>query len=704
MNTGLIAFEVIARINQVDIDSRTIVREFGITGDDLTPEELLRIIKRKGFRAKRKSMPLLAAVQQYPMPAIAILRDKSYVVVLQVDPAKEKVLLFLPQEKKTAEWSLAEYAESATDSLIILKQRLLATQAAFGFRWFLAEIMRYKRVIGEVLLGSFCVQLFGLITPLFTQVILDKVIVHRSMTTLDVLAVAFGAVLIFELLLNLSRNYIFVHTAKKLDAKLGAKLFSHLISLPFMYFEARKVGNIAARVRELDTIREFITNKAVSVIIDLFFSSVFVVVMLLYSVQLTLLVLGFVALISILYVTVTPELRRRLESKFQMAASSNSYLIESVTGIQTVKSLAIEGSMRKRWDDHLGNYVHSSFRLANMSNVSSAVAGAVQRLMTISILYIGVKAVLNNELTIGQLIAFQMFAGQFTGPVLRLVNLWNEFQQALLSVERLGDILNHPQEITSDKAITLPQIQGHLKLDNVSFRYSPNSPNVVDRVSFAIPPGTSLGIVGRSGSGKSTITKLIQRLYIANDGAMFVDGIDIRHLNPVWLRHNIGVVLQENYLFSGTIRDNISLPRPDAPMEMIIQAAQLAGAHEFITQLPEGYETPVGERGSSLSGGQKQRIAIARALITQPRILIFDEATSALDYESEKIIRTNLKSIKQSRTTIIIAHRLSTIRDCDLILAMDKGQIVEMGTHEELLERQGYYAQLVAAQDSDQAI
>jgi subfamily B ATP-binding cassette protein HlyB/CyaB len=702
MNTGLIAFEVVARINQMDIDSRAIVREFGICGDDLTPEELLRIIKRQGFRAKRKNIGLFEAARKYPLPAIVILRDQSYAVALQVDQDNDKVLLFLPREKKTAEQTLAQFTESASDSLIVLKQRRLTTQAAFGFQWFFTEIMRYKRVIGEVLLGSFFVQLFGLITPLFTQVILDKVIVHRSMTTLDVLAVAFVAVLIFELLLNLSRNYIFVHTAKKLDAKLGAKLFSHLLSLPFMYFEARQVGNIAARVRELDTIREFITNKAVSVLIDLFFSSVFVVVMLLYSVKLTLIVLGFVTVISVLYVTITPELRRRLECKFQMAAASNSYLIESVTGIQTVKSLAIEGSMRQRWEDRLGSYVQSSFSLANMGNVSSAVAGALQRLMTIAILYFGVTAVIGNELTIGQLIAFQMFAGQFTGPVLRLVNLWNEFQQALLSVERLGDILNHPQEITSDKAITLPQIHGHLRLDNVSFRYAPGSPNVVDRISFAIPPGTSLGIVGRSGSGKSTIAKLIQRLYIATDGAIFVDGIDIRHLNPVWLRHNIGVVLQGNYLFSGTIRDNIALPRPDAPMEMIIQAAQLAGAHEFITQLPEGYETAVGERGSSLSGGQKQRVAIARALITQPRILIFDEATSSLDYESEKIIRTNLKSIKQGRTTIIIAHRLSTIRDCDLILAMDKGRIVEMGTHAELLERQGYYAQLVKAQGEGQ--
>lgn len=698
MNTALIALEVVARLNRVDLDTRAISREFGITEDEVSVEELLRIAKKYGFRAKSKEVLITELAGKYPLPAIIICKDGSYGVLLKAATDEQKALVFLPAEKKPVEKTFAELEELSSGRWIIVKHRLFSSQAAFGFRWFLEEIGKYKRIIGEVLLGSFVVQLFGLVTPLFTQVILDKVIVHRSMTTLDVLAIAFLAVTIFELLLNISRNYIFVHTASKLDAKLGAKLFRHLLSLPFMYFETRKVGNITARVRELDTIREFITNKAVSVLIDLFFSVVFVAVMFLYSVKLTFVVVGFVMLIGIIYLTITPELRRRLEEKFQMAASSNSYLVESVTGVQTVKSLAVEGSMQKRWEDHLGNYVRSSFRLTNMGNISGAVAGTLQKLMTISILFLGVKAVLNNELTIGQLIAFQMFAGQFSGPVLRLVNLWNEFQQALLSVDRLGDILNHPVETTSDKAITLPQLKGEVKFDNVSFAYAPNMPKVVSQVSFAAAPGMSIGVVGRSGSGKSTIAKLLQRLYLPHEGAVYIDEVDIRHMNPIWLRFNIGVVLQENYLFSGTIRENISLPKPDAPMELIIQAAQLSGAHEFIAQLPEGYDTAVGERGSTLSGGQKQRVAIARALITNPRILIFDEATSALDYQSERIINQNLKQIKKGRTTVIIAHRLSTIKDCDLIIAMDKGVIVEMGTHEELLSKQGYYHQLSTLQ------
>ncbi len=432
----------------------------------------------------------------------------------------------------------------------------------------------------------------------------------------------------------------------------------------------------------------------------LFFSLVFVGMMLLYSVQLTLMVLAFVAVVATLYVIITPELRQRLQNKFMMAAESNSYLVEAVTGIQTVKSLAVEGSMQRRWEDTLGTYLQASFKLSSLGTIANAISNTLQRVMSIAVLYFGVRLVIENKMTIGQLIAFQMFSNQFTQPVLRLCTLWNEFQQTLLAVDRLGDILNHPVEVQSAKAVTLPALKGAIRFDNVSFQYSPGAPTVLDRLSVSINPGTSVGIVGRSGSGKSTVAKLVQRLYLPSDGAIYIDGIDVRHMNPWWLRNNIGVVLQESYLFSGSIRDNIALPRPDAPMELVIQAAQLAGAHEFISQLPEGYDTFVGERGSALSGGQKQRIAIARALITNPRILVFDEATSALDYESERIIQDNLAKIRKGRTVIIIAHRLSAVRDCDAIIALDKGRIVEGGTHSHLLSRNGYYAHLHSQQSA----
>lgn len=702
MQTGLICLEVVSKLNQVSIDVRAVVREYALGEQELASEELVRILKRQGFHSKIKKLSL-AQLAKYPLPAIFLYLDGSYGVLLKTDLAQQKALIFSPTDKQTQEHTFAEFEAFSNGKLIIIKHKMFSSQVKFGFKWFFQEILNYRKVIGEVLLGSFIIQLFGLITPLFTQVILDKVVVHHAMTTLDVLGVAFLAVMLFEFLLNASRNYIFAHTANKIDAKLGAKLFKHLFALPFVYFESRKVGNIVARIRELDNIRDFITNKSVSVIIDTLFSVVFFAMMLIYSWKLSLMVLGFILLIGFLYVAVTPEFRSRLQHKFEMGAQSNSYLVETVTGIQTVKSLAIEGSMQRKWEDYLGTYIKSSFKLNNMNNIARALSNLLQRAMTIAILYFGVKQVINQQLTIGQLIAFQMFAGQLTNPILRLVGLWNEFQQTLLAVDRLGDILNNPVELQCAQAITLPKLDGSVRFENISFRYGLNTPNVLERLNFMVHAGTSIGIVGRSGSGKSTVTKLIQRLYIPQEGAIYIDEVDTRHMNPAWLRQHIGVVLQENYLFSGTIRENIALPRPEAPIELIIQASQIAGAHDFIKELPEGYDTTVGERGSTLSGGQKQRVAIARALITSPRILILDEATSALDYESERIIQNNLKHIKQGRTVFVIAHRLSTVKDCDIIIALDKGQILEMGNHAQLMNQQGYYHHLVSQQETQHA-
>lgn len=699
MHSALIALEIAGKLNRIPIDSRTIIKEYSLDDDEPSIQELARIAKNQGFRSSIKKLPIEKLVKNYPMPIIVQKENGSYMSIIQFNEEKRELLVFDITQKEPYAMSYEEYANVSSGKVIVLKHRFLSQQVKFGFGWFYAQMLNYKKIIGEVLLASFIMQLFGLVTPLFTQVILDKVLVHRSMSTLDVLAIAFVLVAVFDFTLKLVRNYIFVHTTSKIDAKLGAKLFYHLLALPIAYFEKRKVGNIIARVRELDTIREFIANKSVSVILDVLFSGVFVAVMLLYSVKLTMVVVAFVSVVGLIYFFITPQLRGRLEKKFQMGAQSNAYLVESVTGVQTVKSLALEGSMQKKWEDYLAKYVNSSFHLNNLSNILGGLSGMLQKLMTISILYMGVTLVLNGKMSVGQLIAFQMFANQFSGPVLRLVNLWNEFQQTLLSVDRLSDILNTPTEQKHNKAITLPRIEGNVVFDNITFSYAPNMQNVINAISAEFKAGQSIGLVGRSGSGKSTITKLLQRLYIANGGTIYIDGVDIRHMNPKWLRNNIGVVLQENYLFSGTIQDNISLSRPDAPIESILEAARMAGAHEFISQLPEGYDTQVGERGASLSGGQRQRIAIARALIINPRILIFDEATSALDYESEKIIQNNMNTIKDGKTTFIVAHRLTTVKNCDIILVLDEGRVVESGSHDELMKMQGYYHKLYTQQD-----
>lgn len=690
MQSALRSLEIVGALNNVRIDSRAIIRDYALNSAP-SFEELIRIAKDKGFKAKIKPLTIKNLVS-YPLPCIA--RDKNgvYFNILKVDTSKNEVLIFKDKNEPYA----IKFEEllsilNPNPKMIVLKHKLLNDRIKFGFGWFYARMLSYKKIVGEILIASFVIQLFGLVTPLFTQVVLDKVLVHHSLSTLNVIAVAFGAVIIFEMLLGLSRNYIFAHTTSKIDARLGAMLFDHLIKLPMIYFENRKVGNIVARVRELDSIREFIANKSVTVLLDMLFSVVFVIMMLLYSVKLTLVALGFVTIIATLYFFATPKLRARLEDKFQMGARSNSYLVESITGISTVKSLAIEGSMQRLWEDFLAKYVKSSFELSNLSNILSGIANALSKLMTLAILYLGVGLVIENKLSVGQLIAFQMFAGQFSAPIMRLVGLWNEFQQALLSVDRLGDILNTPKEQENGNAITLSEIKGSVKFDNVSFKYSPNSPTVLQNFSLEVKPNNSIGIVGRSGSGKSTLTRLLQRLYYANEGAIYIDGVDIRHMNPSWLRQNIGVVLQDSYLFSGSVKENIAYAYPSASMDLILQASKVAGADEFISMLPEGYDTLVGERGSSLSGGQKKRIAIARAILTNPRILIFDEATSALDYESEKIISNNLAAIKKNRTVFIVAHRLSTVKECNEIIVLDKGKLIEREDHESLMKQCGYY-------------
>lgn len=690
MQSALRSLEIVGALNNVRIDSRAIIRDYALNSAP-SFEELIRIAKDKGFKAKIKPLTIKNLVS-YPLPCIA--RDKNgvYFNILKVDTSKNEVLIFKDKNEPYA----IKFEEllnilNPNPKMIVLKHKLLNDRIKFGFGWFYARMLSYKKIVGEILIASFVIQLFGLVTPLFTQVVLDKVLVHHSLSTLNVIAVAFGAVIIFEMLLSLSRNYIFAHTTSKIDARLGAMLFDHLIKLPMIYFENRKVGNIVARVRELDSIREFIANKSVTVLLDMLFSVVFVIMMLLYSVKLTFVALGFVTIIATLYFFATPRLRARLEDKFQMGARSNSYLVESITGISTVKSLAIEGSMQRLWEDFLAKYVKSSFELSNLSNILSGIANALSKLMTLAILYLGVGLVIENKLSVGQLIAFQMFAGQFSAPIMRLVGLWNEFQQALLSVDRLGDILNTPKEQENGNAITLSEIKGSVKFDNVSFKYSPNSPTVLQNFNLEVKPNTSIGIVGRSGSGKSTLTRLLQRLYYANEGAIYIDGVDIRHMNPSWLRQNIGVVLQDSYLFSGSVKENIAYAYPSASMDLILQASKVAGADEFISMLPEGYDTLVGERGSSLSGGQKQRIAIARAILTNPRILVFDEATSALDYESEKIISNNLAAIKKNRTVFIVAHRLSTVKECNEIIVLDKGRLIERGDHESLMKQCGYY-------------
>ena len=697
METGLISIEVVSKIHAVTIDVQAVRRRYFVE-NELKPEELLRILRDHGMRARHKRLKSPEELFKYPAPSIIMDREGSYHVL--VGRKEGKVFVFNCIEKKMAEMATEDFRAFWNGQAVVVYPRFTKTEFFLNIRWVFKEFFKHRPVFSAVILSSFFIQLFGLVTPLFIQVIIDKVLAHHALTTLEVVAGAFMIVLLFDTILNLMRNYLLYHTANKIDASLGAKVYRHLLSLPFRYFETRKVGNIIARVRELENLRQFMTNISLTVLLDTIFSVIFVVIMAVYSGYLTLIVLMFVAVIGLISFIATPMIKTRLNEKFQKGAAAQSFLVESITGVQTVKSLAIEGKMIKEWENNLGDYILSAFKLSNVGNVAVSTSQMFQKMMTLAVIYFGVSLVFDSRLSVGQLIAFQMFASQLSGPILRLVHMWQDFQQAKLSLDRIGDIVNTPPEVVGG-AVTVERLNGEIVAKDLAFRYAPEAPLVLDQVNFAIRPGMMVGIVGRSGSGKSTIAKLVQRLYLPVAGTILIDGVDIRHLDPLFLRYRTGIVLQECFLFSGTIRENIAMAAPEANMERIMDVGRVAGAHDFISEMPLGYDTYVEERGSSLSGGQKQRIAIARALITNPNILIFDEATSALDYESERVIQRNLNLIRKGRTVIFIAHRLSVMRDCDLVIVLDKGKVVEQGTHQSLMKDNGLYAYLYKQQEEN---
>ncbi len=697
METGLVSIELISKIHGVSIDMESVKRRY-FAQDELLPEEMLRILKDHGIRSRRKKIESLDDLLKYPRPVILLCGEKGYKVLLGRENGK--VIIFDCEQKKVAPETLEDFNQNWGGEAIVVYPRFTQTTLFLNFRWLFTEFFKHRSVFSAVVFSSFFIQLFGLVTPLFIQVIIDKVLAHHALSTLKVVAGAFLAVLVFDLLLNLMRNYLLYHTANKIDASLGAKVYRHLLSLPFRYFETRQVGNIIARVRELENLRQFMTNISLTVMLDTVFSAVFLAIMFVYSPWLSFIVIGFVVCIALISFVATPMIKARLDEKFQKGAESQSFLVESVTGIQTVKSLAIEGKMMKKWEDTLGGYILSAFNLSNVANVAVTSAQTVQKLMSLAVIYFGVSLVFDRTLSVGQLIAFQMFSSQLSGPILRLVRMWQDFQQAKLSLERIGDIVNTPTELVGG-AFSMKQIRGEITAKDLSFRYSIDGPMVLDRVNFRIKPGMMVGIVGRSGSGKSTVSKLIQRLYLPQEGSLLIDGVESRHLDPLFLRNRTGVVLQDCFLFSGTIKENITMGAPGAEMSQVIAAARMAGAHEFISEMPLGYDTYVEERGMSLSGGQRQRISIARALITNPSILIFDEATSALDYESERAIYTNLGNIRKGRTVVMISHRLSVMRECEFVIVLDRGKVVEIGNHASLMQRNGLYAYLYNQQENE---
>jgi subfamily B ATP-binding cassette protein HlyB/CyaB len=692
LDPGLAVLTRLLRIHGLGADPEQIRHRFG--GAKVGVTEMLRCAKEFGLKAKAQPTNW-NRLANTPLPGIVSLRDGGFLLLAKIGDGK--ALVQSPLSPRPTMMTRAEL-EAAWDGHVVLMTRragLVDLTHRFDISWFLGAIHKYRRLLGEVLVASFFLQLFALISPLFFQVVIDKVLVHQTLSTLNVLVFGLVAVALFETILGILRTYLFAHTTNRIDVELGARLFRHLVALPVAYFQARRVGDSVARVRELENIRNFLTSSALTLVIDLFFTVVFLGVMFLYSPLLTAIVLGAFPFYIGISAAATPLFRKRLDEKFRRGAENQAFLVESVTGVETLKAMAVEPQMQRHWEEQLAGYVAASFRVLSLGNTASQTVQFVSKLVTAAILFFGAKLVIDGSLTVGELVAFNILAGRVSAPVLRLAQIWQDFHQARLSIERLGDILNTPAESTFSTGRTaLPGIRGDVSFEHVTFRYRLDGPEVLHDVSLTVPSGQIVGIVGPSGSGKSTLAKLVQRLYVPESGRVLVDGVDLAMVNTSWLRRQIGVVLQESVLFNRSVRDNIALADPGMGIDRVIAAAKLAGAHEFILELPEGYDTIIGERGSSLSGGQRQRIAIARALIGDPRILILDEATSALDYESERMIQQNMTEIAKGRTVFIVAHRLSTVRYADRILTIDHGRLVEDGTHEDLLKAGGRYAAL----------
>ncbi len=689
---------MVAGYHGLSVDPEQLRHAMALGPDGMGVLEVLRAAKDLGLKA-REARVSYERLGRLPLPAIALVGNGAFSVLAKADG--ERVLLFDPREGKPKVLSKEDFVALWQGRLILFTYRksVAPTERPFGLSWFVPAIWKYRKPLSEVLVASLILQIFGLVTPVFTQVIIDKVLVHRGITTLDVLGIGLIAIALFEATLSILRTYLFTHTTNRIDISLGTKLFRHLFSLPLKYFEVRRVGDTVARVRELENIRQFLTGAPLTSILDVMFMGVFLAVMFVYSTTLSLVVLAAMPVFAALSIVITPMLRHRLDERFNRGAEAQAFLVEMVTGVQTLKAMALEPEVQRRWEGLLAKYVKTSFKTSRLSGTAGALGQLIDRSSTLAILWLGAHLVMDGDLTVGQLIAFQMLSARVSGPVLRLVQLWQDFQQAGLSIRRLGDIFHAtPEPSMSATKTRLPAIRGHIRLEGVTFRYRLDGPEIIKRMSLEIRPGMALGIVGRSGSGKSTLAKLIQRLYLPESGRILMDGIDLAMADPAWLRGQIGVVLQESFLFNGSVRDNIAFHHPQVSMQEIVRMAALAGAHDFILELPEGYDTVVGERGTALSGGQRQRVAIARALLTNPRILIFDEATSALDSESEAIIQRNLSQICQGRTVILIAHRLSTLRIARGIVVLERGEIVEGGTHEELMGRKGLYHHLYIQQ------
>ncbi len=677
-----------------------LVLEHGLAAHDPDPRQLADLARKLGLRARTEHLAFERLLASGPAcPLVARLDNGNSVVVAGIHDTPEGVRLSIydPLAGRDSVFPLEpeRLRERWAGDVVFVRRdyRLADPQQPFGLRWFIPEFLRQERAFRDVVIGTFALYVVALAVPIFIQLVIDKVVAHESASTLYVLTVGVMFALLFESAFGFVRQYLLLHASNKIDLRLAMRTFGHLLSLPIDYFERCSAGVVVRHMQQAERIRQFLTGRLFLTLLDACALLVVVPVLFFYSAKLTGVVLVFAAAIAAIVASMIGPFRRRLLDLYNAEAEKQAMLVEAIHGMRTVKTLAIEPIQRRKWDDRTAAAIRTNFRVGTIGISAQAATGFLERAMIVAIIAFGAQAVFDHQLTIGALIAFQMFSGRVVAPLVQIVSLVQEYQETALSVRMLGTVMNHPSEQRRTSGLT-PRLTGAVELDRVSFRYSGIGTPVVDQVSLRIPPGSLIGIVGRSGSGKTTLTRLMQGLYPVQDGVIRFDGIDIRELDLPHLRRNIGAVLQDSFLFRGSVRENIAATKPWATMDEVVAAAQIAGAHEFIERLPQGFDTTIEENAENFSGGQKQRLAIARALLTQPRFLILDEATSALDPESEAIFLAHLGRIRAGRTVLLVSHRLTTLVQCDRIVVLDQGRIVDVGPHAELVQRCPIYQRL----------
>ncbi len=703
LQTGPQCLAALLRHHGFDVSPDRLVADYAIREEGVGMPLLLRMAREAGLQARHtrlKPQAVLRLGKAYP--ALARLNNGNWVTIVGADRDAQGapvLRLYDPLAETPGgliTLPLAQFARHWKGELLLAKRSyaIADPEQPFGFRWFIPEIIHQRRLFAEIAVAALFLYALGLATPIFFQLVIDKVLVHQSYATLSVLAVGVGVALLFEAVFVFLRRYLLVYATNRIDIRVATRTFRHLLDLPITFFEQASAGVLVKHMQQASRIREFLTGRLFLTLLDAMSLLVFVPVLFLYSPFLAMIVLGFSALIGLVVALLIAPFRKRLAALYAAEGARQGLLVETMHGMRTLKSLAMEPLQRRVWDDRSAQTINTRFKVETISITAQSVTGLVEKLMAVAIIGAGALQVFDGTMTVGALIAFNMLAGRVSGPLVQIVTMVHEYQEVALSVRMLGEVMNQKVERAGRSEGLRPELAGAIEFENVAFRYRQDDAFALDDLTFAAPDGSILGVVGRSGSGKSTVTRLIQGLYPIQQGLIRIGGHDVRELDLNHLRRSVGVVLQDNFLFRGTVRENIAAAKPDASFEQVVAAAHLAGAVEFIEQLPRGYDTLIEEGAENLSGGQRQRLSIARALVTDPKILILDEATSALDPESEAIVKRSIKGIAAGRTVIIVSHRLSMLTDADAILVLDRGRLVDVGPHSQLVTRCTTYRHL----------